>query len=98
MPMRQSVPLAPLTCTLRGKCSRPSIPDVREAEASTANLRGKHRAISDSSAPISGGDNLEIPAAEPRSGQAKGELSPPLHHPGRLAHPYADLDRNRGAA
>jgi hypothetical protein len=98
MPMRQSVPLVPLTCTLRGKCSRASILDVREAEASTANLRGKLRAMSGSSAPRPGGDNHEILAARPRCGPAKGELYPPLHHPLRLARPHADLDRNRGAA
>jgi hypothetical protein len=96
MPMRQSVPLAPLTCTLRGKCSRASISDVRKAEASTANLRGKLGAISGSSTPIPGGDNHEIPAAGRRSCPAKGKLSPPLHHPPRLVRPYADL--NRGAA
>ena len=98
MPMRQSVPLAPLTCTLRGKCSRTSILDVREREASPANLRGKLRAMSGSSAPIPGGDNHEILAAGPRCGQAKGKLYLPLHHTPRLARPYADLDRNRGAA
>ena len=98
MPMRQPVPRAPLTCTLRGKCSRASILDVREAEASTANLRGKLRAMSGSSAPRPGGGNHEILAARPRCGQAKGEPYPPLHHPLRLARPCADLDRNRGAA
>ena len=98
MPMRQSVPLARLTCMLRGKCSRASILDVREAEARTANLRGKLGTMSGSSAPIPGGSNHEIPAAGPRCGEAKGRLHPSLHHPRRFAGPYKDLDRNRGAA
>jgi hypothetical protein len=98
MPMRQSVPLARLTCMLRGKCSRASILDVGATEARTANLRGKLRTMSGSSAPIPGGDNHEIAAAGPRCGEAKGKLHPPLHHPRRLAAPFADPDRNRGAA
>jgi hypothetical protein len=98
MPMRQSVPLARLTCMLRGKCSRASVLGVRETELPAAILRGKLRTMNGYSAPIPGGDNHEIPAAGPRCGEAKGELYPLLHHPPRLAGPYADLDRNRGAA
>jgi hypothetical protein len=98
MPMRRSLPLARLTSMLRGKSSRASILDARETEERTGPLKDELRAMSGSFTPTPGSNNHDVAAARPRSRKAKGELYAPLHQPPRLAGPYADLYRNRGAA
>jgi hypothetical protein len=98
MPMRRSVPLARLTSMRPGKSSRASIVDARETAARSDLLNDVLRAMSGSSTPIPGGDNQDVDAARPRNLEAKREHYAPLHHPLRLAGPYADLYRNRGAA
>jgi hypothetical protein len=98
MPMRRSVPLARLTSMLLGKSSRASIFDARETEARTGPLKDELRAMSGSSTPTPGSDGHDVAAARPRSREVKGEPYAPLHHPRRLAGPFADLYRNRGAA
>ena len=95
--MRRSVPLARLTSMLLGKSSRASIFDARETEARTGPLKDELRAMSGSSTPTPGSDGHDVAAARPRSREVKGEPYAPLHHPRRLAGPFADLYRNRGA-
>src|ERR1700721_3759683 len=97
MPMRRSVPLARLTSMRPGKSSRASIVDARETAARSDLLNDVLRAMSGSSTPIPGGDNKDVDAARPRNLEAKREHYAPLHHPLRLAGPYADLSSTRGA-
>ena len=98
MPMRRSVPLARLTSMRLGRGSRTSIVDARETAARSGPLKIELRAMCGSSTPRSGGDNQDVDAARPRSREANGEHHARLHHPLRLAGPYGDLYRNRGAA
>jgi hypothetical protein len=98
MPMRRSLPLARLTSMRLGKSSRASILDARETEARTGPQKDELRAQSGSSTPTPGSDNHHVAAARPSSREVKGELYARLDHPPRLAGPYADLYRNRGAA